>query len=98
MPMNYQFYVYILASKKKGTLYIGVTNDLISRIFNHKNDLNEGFTKKYAVHLLVYYEITDDIRVAIAREKELKRYRRVWKIELIEKNNPEWNDLANELN
>jgi len=87
------YYVYILASKKHGTLYIGVTNDLIKRIFEHKNDLVEGFTKKYGVHQLVYFEQTSNINSAITREKQIKKWRRQWKIELIEENNPEWMDL-----
>jgi putative endonuclease len=91
------YYVYILASKRNGTLYIGVTNDLIKRIFEHKNDLIEGFTKKYKVHRLVYYEQTEDIRSAIQREKRLKKWNRQWKIKLIEKINPDWKDLYDEL-
>jgi len=89
--MNY--YVYILASKKHGTLYIGVTNDLIKRVHEHKNDLVEGFTKKYGVHQLVYFEQTGSIESAITREKQLKKWRRQWKIELIEEKNPGWKDL-----
>ncbi len=88
-----EYYVYILASKKHGTLYIGVTNDLIKRVFEHKNNLVEGFTKKYGVHQLVYFEQTGDINSAITREKQLKKWRRQWKIELIEEKNPEWKDL-----
>ena len=86
-------YVYILASKKNGTLYIGVTSDLIKRVYVHKNDLVEGFTKKYGVHHLVYFEHTTDMYGAITREKQMKKWRREWKIELIEQNNPEWKDL-----
>ena len=92
-----RYYVYILASKRNGTLYIGVTSNLIKRIYEHKNNLIEGFTKKYNIHNLVYYEITEDVNSAIAREKQLKRWKRNWKIELIEKNNPEWKDLYFEL-
>jgi putative endonuclease len=88
-----EYYVYILASKKHGTLYIGVTNDLIKRVYEHKNDLAEGFTKKYGVHKLVYFEQTNDINSAITREKQIKKWRRQWKIELIEEKNPEWADL-----
>ena len=88
-----QFYVYILASKRNGTLYIGVTNDLIRRVYEHKNDLAAGFTKKYGVHRLVWYEQCDEIAPAIQREKRLKKWNRQWKIELIEKDNPDWNDL-----
>jgi putative endonuclease len=91
------YYVYILASKKNGTLYIGVTSDLIKRIFEHKRGLVEGFTKRYNVDKLVYYEKTDSIEEAIRQEKRLKKWKRNWKIELIEKRNPEWNDLYYEL-
>lgn len=91
------YYVYILSSKRNGTLYIGVTNDLIRRVYEHKNNLIDGFTKKYSVHTLVYYEQTENIETAITREKRLKKWYRKWKIELIEKNNPEWNDLYEEL-
>jgi len=87
------YYVYILTSKRNGTLYIGVTNNLIKRVYEHKNDIINGFTKKYHVHKLVYYEQTNDINSAIQREKQLKKWRRQWKIDLIEKNNPNWNDL-----
>ena len=89
-----KYYVYILASKHNGTLYIGVTNDLIRRVYEHKNDLNNGFTKKYGVHRLVYYEQYDEVVNAIQREKQLKKWNRQWKIELIEKENPEWKDLS----
>ena len=92
-----QYYVYILASKRNGTLYIGVTSNLIKRIYEHKNNLIEGFTKKYNIHNLVYYEITEDVNSAITREKQLKIWKRNWKIELIEKNNPGWKDLYFEL-
>ncbi len=88
-----KYYVYILASKRNGTLYIGVTNDLIRRVYEHKNDLIDGFTKKYGVHRLVYYEQYDDVVNAIQREKRLKKWNRQWKIELIEKENPEWKDI-----
>jgi putative endonuclease len=86
--------VYILASKRNGTLYIGVTNDLERRLYEHRNNLIEGFTNKYNVHHLVYYEDVNDIQSALLREKQLKRWTRKWKIELIEKVNPEWLDLA----
>jgi len=88
-----QSYVYILSSKKNGTLYIGVTSDLIKRVWEHKNNVVEGFTKKYSVHNLVYFEIYEDIEQAIKREKQLKRWNRKWKLELIEKSNPDWVDL-----
>ena len=89
--------MYVLASKKNGTLYIGVTSDLIKRVWQHKNSLVEGFTKKYKVHRLVYFEICNDIGNAIKREKRLKKYNRKWKIDLIEKNNLNWQDLYEEL-
>lgn len=85
--------VYILASKRNGTLYIGVTSDLIKRIWEHKNKLVEGFTKKYHVHQLVYFEQHQDMLSAITREKQLKKWNRAWKIALIEKDNPDWCDL-----
>ena len=88
-----QYYVYILASRKNGTLYIGLTNNLNKRIYEHKNYLVDGFTPKYKVHNLVYYEIYNNIYDAIAREKRLKKWKRQWKIELIEKDNPKWKDL-----
>ncbi len=88
------YYVYILASKYNGTLYIGVTNDLERRIYEHKENLVDGFTKKYHIHILVYYEETGEIQVAIAREKILKKWDRLEKIKLIESVNPEWKDLS----
>ena len=87
------YYVYVLASESR-TLYIGVTNNLQRRVYEHKQGLIEGFTKKYRVHKLVYYETTTDVRLAIQREKQLKGWRRQWKTELIESMNPEWADLA----
>jgi len=89
--------VYILASKRNGTLYVGVTNDLIRRIWEHKNDLVEGFTKQYGIHHLVYYELHGDIAVAIAREKQLKKWGRRQKLALVEKTNPYWKDLWEEI-
>ncbi len=91
--MDKQFYVYILASKRNGTLYIGVTSDLMQRVWNHKHKTVEGFTQKYDIDKLVYYEIHDDPDTAISREKQLKKWRRAWKIRLIEKMNPSWDDL-----
>jgi putative endonuclease len=88
-----QFYVYLLASKRNGTLYLGVTSDIINRVWQHKNGLTEGFTKKYGVTTLVYYEIYQDAEHAIRREKQLKKWRREWKLDLIEKENPDWRDL-----
>jgi putative endonuclease len=91
MPGGYEYI--IMASKRNGTLYIGVTNNLIKRVYEHKNNIVEGFTKKYSVHKLVYYEETPDIYSAIEREKRLKKWNRRWKIELIEKFNRNWEDL-----
>ncbi|MCD6486998.1 MAG: GIY-YIG nuclease family protein [Syntrophobacterales bacterium] len=93
--MDKQPAVYILASKRNGTLYIGVTSDLVKRIWEHKNDIVEGFTKRYCVHQLVWYEIHENMESAIVREKRLKEWKRKWKLELIEKNNPDWKDLYN---
>jgi putative endonuclease len=87
------YYVYILASGRRGTLYIGVTNDLVRRVYEHQNDVVPGFTRKYAVHRLVWFEIHDDIAEAILKEKRMKRWRREWKIELIERQNEDWHDL-----
>ena len=84
---------YILASKKNGTLYIGVTSDLVKRVWQHKNELVDGFTSRYGVHTLVWYEVHDNMESAITREKRLKSWRRAWKVELIEKENPQWVDL-----
>ncbi len=89
--------VYILASRRSGTLYTGVTSVLTQRIWNHKNDVHEGFTKKYQVHRLVYFEEHQDIRDAIIREKQIKKWKRAWKIRLIEEMNPEWRDLYDDL-
>jgi len=91
--MDKHFYVYILASRKHGTMYIGVTNDLIRRIYEHKEKLVPGFTRDHDVHKLVYYELYDDPESAITREKRLKKWKRDWKIELIERDNPHWDDL-----
>ncbi|HLD44407.1 MAG TPA: GIY-YIG nuclease family protein [bacterium] len=91
------YYVYILASKKNGTLYVGVTSNLSKRIFEHKQDLVDGFTKKYGVHSLVYIEQTNDVNDALLRERRLKAWKRQWKIDLIEKSNPNWNDLYEDL-
>ena len=86
--------VYILASKKDGTLYTGVTSDLARRIWEHKNNLVKGFTKRYSIHNLVWYEVHESMESAIEREKRLKDWKRIWKLELIESNNPEWRDLC----
>ncbi len=92
-----QYYVYILASKRKGTLYIGVTGDLVKRVYEHKQNDVEGFTKQYMVHNLVYYETYEDVSEAILREKQMKKWNRQWKINLIEKHNPQWVDLYQEI-
>lgn len=87
------YYVYILASKKNGTLYIGVTNHLVRRVIEHKEKIIKGFTAKYNVNMLVYYEIYKYVNLAIQREKNMKKWKREWKIELIEQENKEWRDL-----
>jgi putative endonuclease len=92
-----QYYVYILASKRNGTLYIGVTNDLYKRVYQHKNKVADGFTKKYGVNKLVYFEETPDVMSAIAKEKQLKNWHRQWKINLINEKNPEWRDLYEDI-
>lgn len=95
--MKENFYVYILASKRNGTLYIGVTSDLIKRIYEHKYEVTGGFTQKYGIKTLVHYEIFDDFQNAVAREKSMKAWKRNWKLELIEKNNQDWADLYDSL-
>ena len=89
--------IYILASERNGTLYIGVTSNLPERIWKHKNNFLDGFSKRYNVHLLVYYEQFDDMNAAIHREKQLKKWNRKWKLESIEKRNPQWQDLWSEI-
>ena len=89
--------MYILSNKKNGTLYVGVTSDLIKRVWEHKNELLDGFTKKFKIHDLVYYELCDQINEAIEREKVLKRWKRKWKIDLIKAKNPDWKDLWEEI-
>lgn len=93
--MNY--YVYIMSSGRNGTLYIGVTNDLKRRTYEHQNNLVKGFTEKYSVHDLVYFEQFEDIEQAILREKQMKKWNRYWKIKLINRENPEWVDLYREI-
>ncbi len=88
-----RFYVYILCSKRNGTLYTGVTSDIVKRVYEHKNGLVEGFTKKYNVHHLVWYEIHESAESAIVREKQIKKWERAWKLKIIEKENPQWIDL-----
>ncbi len=87
------YFVYILSSKRNGTLYIGFTSDLVKRIYEHKSNIVDGFTKKYGVHDLVYFEQHQDVSEAITREKQIKKWNREWKMQLIEKNNPDWKDL-----
>ena len=89
--------VYILASKRNGTLYVGVTSDLLARTWQHKNSAVEGFTSKYDVYYLVWYELHESMDSAIAREKAIKKWNRTWKLKLIEKSNPEWRDLYNDI-
>lgn len=91
------FYVYLLASRKQGTLYLGVTKDLVRRTYQHKEKLLPGFTSQYDIRRLVWFEIYDDPTTAIEREKQIKKWRRAWKIDLIEKENPEWKDLYPEI-
>ncbi|MCP4687900.1 MAG: GIY-YIG nuclease family protein [Desulfobacterales bacterium] len=91
--MNKQPAVYILASKRNGTLYTGVTSNLIKRIWQHKNNMVEGFTKQYHVHQLVWYEVHENMESAITREKRIKEWKRKWKLDLIESMNPGWKDL-----
>ena len=91
-----EYYIYILANRRNGTLYVGITNDLVRRVYEHKNNLLKGFSKKYSTYQLVYYESTSEIDADIAREKQLKTWTRKWKIALIERNNPQWCDLYNE--
>ena len=95
--MEKQPCVYLLASKRNGTLYTGVTSNLIKRIWEHKNNLVEGFTSKYSVHTLVWYEIHDTMESAIQREKAIKNWRRAWKMKMIEELNPRWRDLYSDL-
>ena len=95
--MDNQPAVYILASGRNGTLYIGVTSDLVKRIWEHKNNVVEGFTKRYSVHDLVWYELHQTMESAIHREKRLKEWKRAWKLELIEGSNPDWRDLYHEI-
>ena len=95
--VNRQYYVYIMASEKNGTLYTGFTSDLIKRVYEHKHNLKGKFTQKYFVHILVYYEIYTDSYSAICREKVVKRWKRAWRIALVNKENEDWRDLYKEL-
>ena len=96
-PVSGMYYVYILASRKYGALYIGVTGDLIGRVYLHREELVRGQTGRYHIHRLVYLELHEDVEAAILREKRLKKWRREWKIDLIEKANPDWRDLYPEI-
>jgi putative endonuclease len=89
--------VYMLASARNGTIYIGVTSDLVKRVWQHKNNVVEGFTQKYQVHILAWYEVHNSMESAIVREKVLKKWNRIWKLRLIEQFNPEWQDLYYQL-
>jgi putative endonuclease len=91
------YYVYLLASRKHGTLYVGVTSNLVGRVYQHKTKATPGFTSRYGVTRLVWFEIYDDPTTAITREKEIKKWRRDWKISLIERENPDWDDLYNSI-
>jgi putative endonuclease len=91
------YYVYILSSQRNGTLYIGITDNLVRRVWEHKHKLVEGFTNKYEVHHLVYYELHENPESAIIREKQIKKWRRLWKIRIIEEKNPEWMDLYTDI-
>jgi len=95
--MMKQFCVYILCNKRNGTLYTGVTSNLLKRVYEHKNDLMDGFTKKYGIHHLVWYEIHETAETAITREKQIKKWNRSWKLNLIDSFNPLWTDLYEEL-
>jgi putative endonuclease len=95
--MNDRFFIYIMANKRNGTIYIGVTNNLPRRVWEHREGLVEGFTSRYGLKMLVYYEVFDSISLAIQRETSLKRWPRRWKLALIEKDNPQWKDLAEEV-
>ena len=97
MTGDRSYWVYILASKIGGTLYVGVTNDLVARVYAHREGVVEGFTKSHGVHRLVYFEQYQDARTAIAREKRLKKWTRAWKISLIEESNPDWCDLFDDI-
>ena len=97
MPYKENFYVYIMCSKRNGTLYTGVTSDLVKRVYEHKLGLKEGFTKKYRAHNLIWYEMHESAESAITREKQIKKWDRAWKLELIENENPKWIDLYEDI-
>jgi len=91
------FFVYILASKRNGTLYVGMTDDLVRRVWQHRNDIIPGFTKHYSIKMLVWYEAHESRESAFVRERQIKKWNRVWKLELIEKQNAAWRDLGDEI-
>jgi len=93
----YNYYVYIMTNKPKGTLYVGITNNLARRVFEHKNNITKGFTSKYKLHKLVFYNYSTDVNAAIEYEKRVKKWNRQWKIDLIEDFNPHWNDLYHQI-
>ena len=95
--MDKQYWVYVLASKRNGTLYCGVSSDLIKRVWQHKNDVIDGFTKKHQVKRLVYFEAHQEVQGALGREKRIKKWKRDWKLRLIEEKNPEWRDLYDQI-
>ena len=95
--MAENFFVYILAKDKNSTFYVGVTSDLVKRVWKHKNEVADGFTKKYGIKTLVYYEVFSDAPNAFQREKRLKKWNRVWKMRVIEEMNPDWRDLYDEI-
>ena len=95
--MDKQYYVYILTKARNSTFYVGMTSDLPKRIWQHKNEISDGFTKKYGIKTLVYYEVFENVEDAIAREKRLKKWNRAWKMRVIEEMNPNWNDLYEEI-
>jgi putative endonuclease len=93
LTRQHRYFVYLLASKPYGTLYVGVTSDLVGRTVQHREEIREGFTKKYGIHRLVWFEEYGDVQDAIVREKRIKKWRRAWKVELLEEANPRWEDL-----
>ena len=97
MPGNKRPCVYILANRRNGTLYVGVTSDVVKRGWEHRHGLVDGFTKKYSIHSLVYYELHENMLAAITREKQIKKWNRAWKLRLIEQRNPQWRDLWSEI-
>jgi putative endonuclease len=97
LPASSLYFVYIMASSRNGTLYIGFTEDLLKRVYEHKNDLADGFTKRHGVHMLVYYEACEGREGALWREKQLKKWNRRWKLELVERANPRWRDIYEDL-